>query len=305
MKSSSEQFRENIWLIEFIRRRRAASLKEIQAGYTKTAFYQGQPLTRASFNRHKDQIEDSFGIHIMCNRKNGYKYTLEDEGRFRRDSIQGWLISTMSVSSAVSQNTQLEGRILLEMIPSAGDFLDRIMEAMNKGVTIRIRHQKYGSHEPQEREIEPYCVKLWNKRWYVLGRFISSGEAPSMRLYSLDRIQGVELTKRPFRIPGDFSCKEYFNEYFGVLTMDEIPVQNVLLRTYGNTRFYLRDLPLHPSQKMISVGEDFIDYALTLRPTPDFCNELLSYGDSIQVLSPESLKSQIRDTLARSLEMYE
>lgn len=303
---AAEQFREHIWLIEFIRRRQAVTLKDIQDAFERTSMYQGLPLTRASFNRHREVIEEVFGIRILCNRKNGYRYTLEDGQSFQRSSIQDWLVSTLSVSAAVSQNKQLEGRILLEMIPSAGSALESILEAMNKSVTIRILHKRYGITQPQEREIEPYCVKLWDKRWYVLGRLVSAGkDQGSLRLYSLDRIQSLNLTGRSFRIRPDFSCQDYFKEYFGVLTKDDVPLEKVLLRAYGNTRYYLRDLPLHPSQEKVFEGKDYVDYELALRPTPDFVNELLAYGSTIQVLSPKPLLDQIRKALRESLALYD
>ncbi|WP_438360704.1 WYL domain-containing protein [Leyella stercorea] len=38
-----------------------------------------------------------------------------------------------------------------------------------------------------------------------------------LRLYSLDRIEGVNLTDAHFVLPKDFCAKEYFAEYFGIV----------------------------------------------------------------------------------------
>lgn len=68
------KFKEYIWLVNTINKARAISFADIQKKWLETDMSEGIELARSTFNRHKDAIEDIFGIYIECNRKNGYKY---------------------------------------------------------------------------------------------------------------------------------------------------------------------------------------------------------------------------------------
>ena len=68
---------------------------------------------------------------------------------------------------------------------------------------------------------------------------------------------------------------------------------------------YLRSLPLHHSQKEVKKTDVFSLFHLSVRPTPDFIQELLSYGDSIEILSPESLRKTMKEKILRMYKIYE
>lgn len=63
----------------------------------------GVEFARSTFNRHKDAIQDIFGIYIECDRKDGYKYYIGNENVLQEDSVQNWIISTMSVYNIMLQ----------------------------------------------------------------------------------------------------------------------------------------------------------------------------------------------------------
>ena len=79
----------------------------------------------------------------------------------------------------------------------------------------------------------------------------------------------------------------------------------IVIRAYGYERFYLRDLPIHSSQREIGQGEDFADFELFLRPTIDFSGHLMSRGNLIKVLTPQWLADEIRDMHREAAMMYE
>ena len=67
-------FKQYIWLVQTIYRARAITLTEINERWIRTEMSGGVEMARATFNRHKDAIEDIFGIIIDCDRRDGYKY---------------------------------------------------------------------------------------------------------------------------------------------------------------------------------------------------------------------------------------
>ena len=144
------------------------TLGEISDLWRQQEECEGQELSRTTFNRHRDSILDIFGVIIECDRKDGYRYYIENEEVLRENSIQNWMFSTLSVSNMLEGNVSLQDRILLESIPSGDDKLRLIIDSMRENRRIKIQYHKYSSSESKLYTLEPYCLKLYNRRWYML-----------------------------------------------------------------------------------------------------------------------------------------
>ena len=191
----------------------------------------------------------------------------------------------------------LKDRILVDDVPSSHDFLTDIITAMNENRIIEITHQSFHRETPGTFPVAPYCLRMFQRRWYLLGKSINDER---IRLYGLDRVMKVETTDDTFTLPEDFDAKDYFANSFGVIVGVDIPVQRIVIRAKSPHQYYLRTLPLHKSQKELAANSDYADFELELRPTYDFCMELLRAGDMIEVLEPESLRHEMY-TLAKNI----
>ena len=288
---------------------------EIQEKWLRSDMSEGVELARSTFNRHKDAIQDMFGIYIECDRQNGYKYYIGNDEVLRDDSVQNWILSTLSVNNIISESLSLQNRILLQSVPAEDGYLGMVIDAMKKSVRIAVDYRKYGTDSPNHDSpnhlnFEPYCLKLFKQRWYILGHFHRDAteekpEADYFGVFSFDRILNMELTDVKFRIDPDFDAQEYFNECYGVLVGDDTRPERIVIRAYGYERYYLRDLPIHKSQYEIGRGENFADFEFYLRPTIDFSGHLLSRGNLIKVLQPQWLADEIHDMHQEAAAMYE
>ena len=290
-------FQQYVWLVNTLRQYKKLSLEEISALWVKDQINDGSPLIRASFIRHKDAILNMFGIIIECDLEDGYKYYIANPEVLNDDSIERWMLSSLTVNTALTNSASLKDRILLENIPAGEEYLQTLILAMRSNRRVIIEYKRFGA-ESKERTVSPYALKLFHRRWYLLaytGRHIAT--------FSLDRIQSVVLTEETFEMPADFSPQQYFSEYFGVTT-DETPLAHVVIRASGWAPDYLNTLPLHHSQREIAHQENYTDYSLDIRPTPDFIGELISYGDSIKVLEPTDLRLKICKILKETLNEY-
>ena len=70
----SEVFRQYIWLVDLIFRSKGISFQEINEQWMKTGMSGGNPMLRQTFIRHKEAIQEMFGINIECQPKGGYLY---------------------------------------------------------------------------------------------------------------------------------------------------------------------------------------------------------------------------------------
>ncbi len=302
-------FKEYIWLVNTIKRARRITFAEIQEKWLMTEMSEGVDLARSTFNRHKDAIRDIFGIYIDCDRKNGYKYYIGNSHVLQEETVQNWMLSTMTVNDIISESKILHDRILLQPVHS-DDYLPMFIEAMKQKVRVAVKYRRYECDKITSVDFEPYCLKLFNQRWYVLAHFHRDAtpekeEHDYFGVFSFDRIQEMELTTVKFEVRDDFDAQIFFRESFGVVVGDGTPVERIVIRAYGSQRYYLRDLPLHASQQQIGQGENYADFEYHLRPTIDFCGHVLGLSNHLKVLHPDSLAARIRQMAQDTLKMYE
>ena len=296
-------FQEYIWLVNTIHRFGRLTLEEINQRWLDTELSEGIPIARSTFNRHRDAILDMFGIIIECDKKDGFRYYIYNEEVLEESTIQNWMLSTMSVNLELAESKSVHDRIVLEAIPSEGEFLHRFIEAMKSGVRIRACYRRYGTEEPSPaRTLDPLFVRLFNRRWYALVKFTEPDG--SIFTMAFDRIVSIELTDERFQCPADLDPARWFRDCYGIIHDEAVPVQTVTIRAFGSAVYYLRDLPLHPSQEEVATEAAFSDFRLRLSPTPDFIGPLLSHGASRQVLEPDWLADEIRKEHLKAAELY-
>lgn len=293
-------FREYIWLVNTIYKARKISLSEINEKWVDTEMSDGVEFSRTTFHRHKIAIEEMFGIYIECDRRNGFKYYIGNEYVLQENSVQNWMLSTLSVSSLLAESMSLNERILLENVPSGGEKLKTVIKAMKESKKISITYRRYGGHATRTFDLEPYCVKLFGQRWYLLGRFTDRG----MATFSLDRILEIKIKKEKFKFDEDFDAVSYFSDCFGIMIDENSKPERVVIRAYGYEPYYLRDLPLHHSQRELASNEEYTDFELCLKLTSDFKTKLLSRGEWIEILEPKALADEIIEWHQNAINRY-
>ena len=211
----------------------------------------------------------------------------------------------------LDENVGLHSRILLESIPSGDQNLQLVFKAMKENRRIMMTYRRYGAASANSFPVAPYCVKLFKRRWYVLVRFDrpsyrdnGNGDKEVLSILSLDRIENIELLQEKFTINPEFDAVAFFNECFGIVVGDGTQPVRIVLRAYGMEPHYLRDLPLHHSQREIFSTEEYTDFELFMRPTSDFKASLMSRGEWLQVISPDWLAIDMQNWLQAAINRY-
>ncbi len=264
----------------------------------------GESYPRRSFLNHRMAVEEIFGIPIVCDRStNTYRIQESETAVDKREAVD-FLINTFTVNSLLTLGKErLSGRVAVEDVPSGQKWLTVAMRAMLDSTVLRIRYRKYMSPEADERTIRPYAVKEFAKRWYLVAY---SEEAGALRTYALDRIQAMESLPESFKMPRDFNVDRLFQDSYGIyLPEGDAPVL-VKIRATEREAAYLQDLPLHPSQTLVSREKDgSCIFALRVIPNPNFLMDLCCRGNRLEVLEPESLRASVREALNKALLLYE
>ena len=296
----TELLQKYIWLVQtFIRSgEKGMSLGEISDRW-ESRF--GTEYSRRTFNNHREAVEEVFGISILCNRSTNRYYIPYTEDVSDESAETAWLINTFTVNNMLSLGKErLSGRVSVEDIPSGHIFLTAVMEAMTEGNEIVIGYQKYTSSETDTYTIRPYAVKEFAKRWYIIGYCL---ERKGMRVYGLDRIKSLDLTDRNFRMPKDFDVDSFFATSFGIYIPDG-PGLTITFRTNHTEARFLRDLPIHKSQKEIASDNDSVTFSIFVSPNKALIMEFCKYGGGLEVLGPESVRNQVAAELAKAADLY-
>ena len=296
-----ELFRRYVWRLETIHRAGKITFEEINARWLRSELSGGETLSLRTFHHHRDAIEELFDINIECIKRGGYCYYIEDTEELEKGCVRKWLLNSFAVDNLIVESRKLKSRILLEEVPSGKRYLIPLIEAMRDGMIVEVDYQSFRQQVPANFEIEPYCLKLFRQRWYVVAR---SPHYNRVMIYSLDRILDLEVSEKTFYYPEEFNPQSYFDACFGIVADDDIGIETVQLKVYAPQDKYFDALPLHHSQRTVEVTEGHTVYEYRIRPTYDFVQELLSHGADVEVLQPSLLRSRLGDIAKEMVALY-
>ena len=287
-------FKRYIWLVDAIYQAGKITFNDINDKWERSSLSDGNSLPKKTFHNHKDAIQEIFDIIIECDAKDGYKYYIENSEDINDNTLRNWLLNTFTVNNLISESYKLKNRIQLEETPSGQQYLTPIIEAMRDSYKVKITYQSYWKEHSNTFEIEPYFVKIFKQRWYIIA--YSEGMEKIM-IYALDRIQNLSITKNKFKFPKEFNAEDYFYNCYGIINDENIPPCIIKIKAVSYQAKYLRGLPLHHSQKEIETkGEDVI-FEYYIKPTFDLKKELLSMGTEIEILEPEWFREEISEII--------
>ena len=263
-------------------------------------------VDRRTIYRWIEYLEKELHVHVI-NRKGMFGLTDESQEEVNKDSLNTWRLNTISLMNTLKGRETLKDRILLENIPSSSN-LEPILEAMENNQWINFDYVKYYDNPDLKteryRRMEPYCVKLFERRWYVI---CHSGEKKGnngMRTFSLDQISKLKVMKTTFKLPKDFRAETYFKDVYGITTGFNGPLQTIEVKADNARANYFRALPLHHSQQEIERNAKYSIFTYELCPSNDFYQILLHNAEYVEVLSPETVREEIAKKVWAMAEKY-
>ena len=245
--------------------------------------YKQEHLPESNFHRWKSTVEELFEVKIKHNAYN--EYYINEAEDLRGTNLRTRMLSLISIDSLLKDSKELSDQILFEPVPSGEKFLAPIIEAMRDKCVLQMTYQGFGKPCPHTFPIEPYCLKMFKQRWYVL---VYAPDIDQMRVYGLDRILAIEPTKKKYQLPDNFDAEAYFKDAYGVTVLDEQQQpQKIVISISDDQAHYLRTLPLHPSQKEIEPINGYPAFSFYLYPADEFLRELYAYGSDLEVHEPK------------------
>lgn len=281
-----------IWLAELICRNDGITRKEINLAWRSSRYNEDKEdeiYSPRSFSRQISNIKRMFRIDIVCDRSDGNKYRVAGRDDMDTKDFNTWILDSFAINTLLIESQDLSNRILFEPIPSGRQYLTKIIDALRTNSVLNIIYQSFHMDSPVAHLVEPYCLKVYKQRWYVLGRRIDTDK---MRIFSLDRVKDIRPTGETFNFPKDFDAENYFHDCIGIIVEENLATQKVVFTASGGQQDYIRSLPLHPTQEEIKKDAEESTFELYVKPSYDLIQELLRYGEDVKVLAPKWFKDK-------------
>ena len=290
-------FKSYIWLLEILQSRGPQTLKEIKDLWMRSAINEeGKELATRTFANHIASIADIFGIDIVCDRKTN-RYYIENIDDVGGKSIREWMLDALCLNSLLNESATLRDRVIFENVPSSRRFLADIIQAIRDNYKLEIRYKSYRKTEEETFIIEPYFLKEFKRRWYLYGY---KGDADGPHMMALDRMIDVDIIPEEFIMLENFMADDYFRGIYGARVYPNMKREMVKLKVYGKQIQYFRSLPLHSSQKEVETNDKYSVFTYFITPDYDFKQDVLSFGDKVEVLEPKELREEMKGII-RSL----
>ena len=255
-------------------------------------------VSKRTFQRDLDDIRSLYNIDIVYDfSRKVYFIDLEEQPELNERILEAFdTFNALNITDRLSNYIHFEKRR-----PQGTENLYGLLHAIKNKVQISFSYKKFWEDEMSQRTAEPYALNEFKNRWYVLANDLKDNKVKS---FALDRLTELEITRKKFQLPIDFDVNEHYKYCFGIISPNEHQPQEVILSFDPFQGKYIKTLPLHESQVILKDHEEELLIKLTLFLTHDFLMEILSYGDNVKVIQPESLIEDLKTSYENALKLY-
>jgi predicted DNA-binding transcriptional regulator YafY len=276
------------------------SFEEIQDEFARDpdAMEENLQSSQRTFQRDIRDIASIYNIEIQSDRSSRKYHIVDDvEGSHSQRLRENFeLLNAIRLSKSLGNQLIFE-----ERKPLGTEHLAGILHAIQNRTLVKFQYLKYWDASRSNREVKPLALKEARNRWYLIG---VDTKDEIIKNFSLDRMQDLQLSSIRFTaIP--YNAYEEFKDSFGIINGTGEEACEVILEFSKKEGQYIESLPLHHSQELIQQNKNGYRFKYFIRPTYDFRMEILSYGNQVEVVQPDSLRVAIRTQLKDALKAYQ
>jgi predicted DNA-binding transcriptional regulator YafY len=256
-------------------------------------------VSKRTFQRDLEDIRSLYNIDIQFDfSRKVYFLDFDEQPDINERILEAFdTFNALNLSDRLSNNIHFEKRR-----PQGTENLYGLLHAIKNQLQIKFTYQKFWEDELTKRNVEPYALKEFRNRWYVLANDLKDNKVKS---FALDRLSDLDITKKRFQFPDDFNVNRHYKYCFGIISPNGHKPEEIELSFDPFQGKYIKTLPLHESQQILIDNEEELRIKLTLFITHDFFMELLSYGENLRVIKPESLINDLKSTFKNVLKLYD
>ncbi len=265
---------------------------------------QGFEISERTLQRNIEAIRLEFNIDIKYDYNHKGYYIDKDS----TDSLETFLkfLEIAGTAELISDSIKEDRKTLhyLSFDTAAYlkgvEYLKILLKAIKDSKVVTFNKVNYKSEKNSEYLVEPYLLKEYQNRWYLVGYVPKIKE---VRTFGLDRIDQVQVLKEKFKKDKEIKPLEMFDNIIGVNGEDG-KVEEVHLSLTPLQGKYLKSLPLHKSQQIIKEDQKETVISLKVVVNYELLQRILMLGYQCTVLQPKSLVEEVKNSLKESLGNY-
>ena len=255
-------------------------------------------VSKRTFQRDIKDIYSIYNIEIKYNKTRDVYEIIAQE----QPEISERILEAFDTLNALNTSSRLTNHIYFEKRKPAGtENLYGLIHAIKNRLQIKFTYHKFWEEYPSRRTAEAYALKEFKNRWYVLVKDLKD---KNIKSFALDRFSNLEITTHKFQFPVNFNVEEHYRYCFGIISPNEEKPQDIVLSFEPIQGKYIKTLPLHETQTIVRENKEEIVVQLHLCVTHDFIMELLSFGERLTVIAPDSLRQKIKDEHLKTYKKY-
>jgi predicted DNA-binding transcriptional regulator YafY len=256
-------------------------------------------FSKRTFQRDIKEIRNIFGVDIEYSKSQKGYFISQSEMEnmnFQRMIEAFDMFNSLNLAQDLKPFIHLEKRR-----PQGTENLYGLLHSIKNKLQIKFSYQKFWEDEPNIRTAEPYALKEFKNRWYVLAKDMTD---ETIKCFALDRLTNLDITKKSFDYPKTFDIEENYRYCFGIISPNGKKPEEIILSFDPYQGKYIKSLPLHDTQQILIDNDKELQVKLILCITFDFVMELLSFADNMKVIKPKSLIKEIKQAHERAAKLY-
>lgn len=182
------------------------------------------------------------------------------------------------------------------------NFLNTFINAIKEQRVLKIIYQDFKSDEPYEIIFHPYYLKQFNNRWYAIG--LNTAENISTWNIAFDRIKHVSESIKDVYQKSTIDFEDYFSDFVGVTKLSNQVEEVKLLILDELQSKYIETNPIHQTQRQIRKTDQGFETSIYVILNYELEKLLLSFGEKIKVLSPETLVQKMKNHYLDAVNLY-
>jgi predicted DNA-binding transcriptional regulator YafY len=179
----------------------------------------------------------------------------------------------------------------------SAELLSELRRALLFQYKVTLSYSRSGK-EAALYEIDPYTLVLAKGGLYLLAHTHNRG---AVRLFAVERITGLTVTRQRFEIPETFVPEDYFSDAFGLVTDQPMPLK---IRFDSEVAHLIKERSWRPDQQMLTEPDGSLLLSFEAAGSLEILAWILSFGNHAELLEPLELRKELKRKIKGLRDIY-